>query len=470
MGAGASLENLPDKVDEAKAKEIFGDNFDQAKFDAAKAEDGTITKDQLLEALKKPADDGAAASAAPAPGAAPAEEADAWWLTAGEVDEANPRNTDEFKYRTYKERPPMVHTSEGGKHKSLMCKHLTPELFEKLKDAKTPKGYTLSSAIQTGVMTPHLGVGITAGDEESWEVFKEILYPVIQGWHGFDPNTQKHTSDLDANNLNMTPEQVEKFNKYVASTRIRAARNVSGFSLPAGATAEERAGVAKVLQEAFGKFEGEMKGTYYDLGSMTDEQKEDLRSNGFLFQKPKPTNLLTYCGAARSWPNDRGIFHNDARQILCWVNEEDHCRIISMSKDGDVKSVFARFAALSDGIKTSVESGGSKFQFSETLGFLGTCASNLGTGLRASVMIKLEKLNENVELLEKICAKFDLQPRGSAGEHSAAVGAKWDISNKQRIGFSEVQLVQKMIDGVDKLIGLEEKLAAGGELVEGTDY
>ena len=69
-----------------------------------------------------------------------------------------------------------------------------------------------------------------------------------------------------------------------------------------------------------------------------------------------------------------------------------------------------------------------------------------------------------------ICAKLDLQPRGSAGEHSAAVGGKWDISNKQRIGFSEARLVQKMVDGVSKLIECEEKLAAGGELVEGTDY
>ena len=97
----------------------------------------------------------------------------------------------------------------------------------------------------------------------------------------------------------------------------------------------------------------------------------------------------------------------------------------------------------------------------DKLGFLGTCPSNLGTGLRASCMIKLPKLNENVPLLEKVCAAFDLQPRGSSGEHSAAVGAKWDASNKQRIGFSEVQLVQKMIDGLTKVIAIEEKLAGG---------
>ena len=84
-------------------------------------------------------------------------------------------------------------------------------------------------------------------------------------------------------------------------------------------------------------------------------------------------------------------------------------------------------------------------------------SAGCGPARSASVMIVLPKLNENVELLEKICASFDLQPRGSAGEHSAAEGGKWDISNKQRLGFSEVELVTKMVNGVEKLIKCEDE-------------
>ena len=70
----------------------------------------------------------------------------------------------------------------------------------------------------------------------------------------------------------------------------------------------------------------------------------------------------------------------------------------------------------------------------------------IGTGLRASVMVCLPEFNKllegdnqaHKELLEEVCSAFQLQPRGSAGEHSAAVGAKFDVSNKQRLGFSEV--------------------------------
>ena len=140
-----------------------------------------------------------------------------------------------------------------------------------------------------------------------------------------------------------------------------------------------------------------------------------------------------------------------------------------MEDAGDIPSVFARFCALSNAIKISAEANGAKLMWSEKLGFLGTCPSNLGTGLRASVMICLPEFNKlmeegnqlDKELLDNVCSAFDLQPRGSSGEHSAAVGAKFDVSNKRRLGFSEVQLVQMMIDGVTKVVEFEKLLASG---------
>merc|ERR1719181_1918970 len=154
-------------------------------------------------------------------------------------------------------------------------------------------------------------------------------------------------------------------------------------------------GVEGILKKTFESLDGDLKGKYYGLGDMSKEDEDALQAEGFLFQKPKTTNLLTNAGAARFWPSARGIFHNDNKTALCWCNEEDHCRIISMSKDGDVKAVFARFCALSDAIKASAEGSGAALMWNETHGFLGSCPSNIGTGLRGSVMIKLEKLNEN---------------------------------------------------------------------------
>ena len=117
----------------------------------------------------------------------------------------------------------------------------------------------------TGVVTPHLGVGATAGDEDCWEVFKPLFYPIIKDWHGYDAETQIHPMDLDPSKLLFTDEQRDVFNQYVVSTRIRAARNISRFSLPAGATSADREGVESVLKQAFGGLEGELSGHYYEL-------------------------------------------------------------------------------------------------------------------------------------------------------------------------------------------------------------
>lgn len=376
------------------------------------------------------------------------------------------KDSAEFKYLTFDECPKFT-----SKHRSAMAKTVTPALWEKLKDKKTSKGFSIHNSIQTGALLPHLGVGATAGDEESWEMLKDLFYPIIKDWHGYDAETQKHPTDLDPSKLKFTAAQKAKFNKYVASTRIRAARNIAGFALPCGATVEERAGVEAVLKQAFAGLEGDLKGTYYELGGMSDEQRDFLLNKGYLFQIPTARNLLMGAGAARDWPDNRGIFHNANQTALCWCNEEDHCRIISMEMGGDIPSVFARFCKLSEALKESATKNGTKLMWNEKLGFLGTCPSNLGTGLRASVMVQLKCFNailedpqsphEDKELLEQVCDAFDLQPRGSAGEHSPAKNAKFDVSNKQRLGFSEVELVQKMIDGVSKVIELEEMLAAG---------
>lgn len=346
-------------------------------------------------------------------------------------------------------------------HKSLMKTYLTKDLYNKLKDKKTKSGVTLAHVIKTGVDTPHLGVGATAGDEESWEVFAELFNPIIKGWHkGYDVTAQKHKSNLNPDDLNFTEATLKSFNKAVVSTRIRAARSLRGHCLPSNTTKEDRLAVEKKLRDIFeNKFTDDLKGTYYPLGKLTEEQTKELREGGFLFQKPRPTNLLYFSGAARDWPEGRGIFHNDKKTALCWVNEEDHCRIISMSKDGDLKSVFKRFCEISNTFEKNA-----KIMYNDTHGYVGTCPSNIGTGMRASVMVKLENFNMNVTLLEEACTALDLQPRGSKGEHSAAEGAKWDISNKQRIGFSEVELVQKLIDGLTQLLKWEERLSNNEEL------
>lgn len=221
----------------------------------------------------------------------------------------------------------------------------------------------------------------------------------------------------------------------------------------------------RVLSKALSNLKSDLQGKYFPLSSMTADEEQQLIDDHFLFQKPGGGTLLTNAGAARDWPDGRGIFHNNEKTFLVWINEEDHMRVISMQQGGDIQQVFDRWSRGVSQVEKVVKDEGREYMYDEHLGFVCTCPSNLGTGLRASVMIKLPELAKDTDRFYKLCAKLRLQARGSKGEHSpAGPGGVYDVSNKQRIGFSEVELVQAMIDGVWKLIELEKDLSKGNTI------
>jgi creatine kinase/arginine kinase len=149
----------------------------------------------------------------------------------------------------------------------------------------------------------------------------------------------------------------------------------------------------------------------------------------------------------REWPEARGIFHNEQKTFLVWVNEEDQLRIISMQPGSDIREVFER---LSRGVGAIEKV--AKFAQDDHLGYITACPSNLGTGLRASVHIKLPKLANKMEEFESIANKYHVQIRGIHGEHTETEGGVYDISNLRRLGRSEVDLVQDMYNGVKAMI------------------
>ena len=124
---------------------------------------------------------------------------------------------------------------------------------------------------------------------------------------------------------------------------------------------------------------------------MTAAEQQQLIDDHFLFDKPV-SPLLTCAGMARDWPDARGIFHNNDKNFLVWINEEDHTRVISMEKGGDMRSVFDRFCRGLNEVERLIKRQGHEFMWNQHLGYILTCPSNLGTGLRAGVHVKLPHL------------------------------------------------------------------------------
>jgi protein-arginine kinase len=194
---------------------------------------------------------------------------------------------------------------------------------------------------------------------------------------------------------------------------------------------------------------------------MSEDERKQLVEDHFLFKKGD--RFLQSAGANRDWPESRGIFHNNDKTFLVWVNEEDQLRIISMEKGGDAKGIFERLSRGIKAIEDRINAAGYVYAHNNHLGYIHSCPTNCGTGMRASVHVALPNVGKHPDY-KKWCEKLRLQSRGIHGEHSESDGGIYDISNKERLGKSEVELVQTMIDGVQTLINAEKALAAGGEV------
>merc|ERR1711963_1225852 len=188
----------------------------------------------------------------------------------------------------------------------------------------------------------------------------------------------------------------------VKSTRIRVGRSISGFGLSPGITKEQRLELESLMGTAFGNLEGDLAGTYYPLTGMDEKVRQQLVDDHFLFVSGDKN--LQASGMERDWPEGRGI------------------------------------KAVEDSVR---KESGREFMLDPKYGFIHSCPTNLGTGMRASVHVDLPGYTkEGLPALKARCEALAVQPRGTRGESGGQTGITYDISNKHRLGYSEVELVQ----------------------------
>ena len=272
---------------------------------------------------------------------------------------------------------------------SLLQKCLTKDIWEKCKDRRDKFGFTFRQCIFSGSKWTNSGVGVYAGSHDSYYAFAPFMDKIIESYHGHKPS-DKHLSSMDVNELKCPPFPADE-DKMINSTRIRVARNLAAYPLGTNVSREQRLEIEKLVTSALAEFTGDLKGKYYSLATMTESEKKQLIADHFLFKGGD--KYLQSAGLERDWPEARGIYHNDAKTFLVWVNEEDQLRIISMQKGSDIGQVFSRLSSAANLIESKA-----KFANDEHFGYVSTCPTNMGTGLRASVHINLPKLMRNKQL------------------------------------------------------------------------
>ncbi|KGL73075.1 Creatine kinase M-type [Tinamus guttatus] len=369
---------------------------------------------------------------------------------------SNTHNKYKLKYSAEEEFPDL------SKHNNHMAKVLTPAIYQRLRDKETPSGFTLDDVIQTGVdnpgspMAPLPALGSLwppAGSPVApppalgspWSPTGSPMVPPPSSGPPW-PTTGSPMAPLPALGSLWPP----------AGSPVAPPPALGSPWPPMGAMVAPQPAPGPLGHlRALPSLEGEFKGRYYPLKAMTEAEQQQLIDDHFLFDKPV-SPLLLASGMARDWPDARGIWHNDNKTFLVWVNEEDHLRVISMEKGGNMKEVFRRFCVGLKKIEEIFSKAGHPFMWTEHLGYILTCPSNLGTGLRGGGHVRLPKLSQHPQF-EAALGRLRLQKRGTASS-PAAVGAVFDISNADRLGFSEVEQVQMVVDGVKLMVEMEKKL------------
>lgn len=146
------------------------------------------------------------------------------------------------------------------------------------------------------------------------------------------------------------------------------------------------------------------------------------------------------------------VLLNDDESLSVMVNEEDHIRIQAMGNDLSLKSLFEKASHLDDELDKAVD-----ISFDEHLGYLTTCPTNIGTGMRASVMLHLPGLSimKRMNRIAQTINRFGFTIRGIYGEGSQVYGHIYQISNQLTLGKNEEAIIESLTEVVQQIINEE---------------
>lgn len=215
------------------------------------------------------------------------------------------------------------------------------------------------------------------------------------------------------------------------STRIRLARNLAEYPFPSRLNPAAARKVDEQIKTAFFAAQPSLQSefTYYDMEQLTPARAMSMAERHLIspdFAQKRDIGAL--------------LLSND-ESVSIMLNEEDHVRIQAMLPGMQLGEALQKANRYDDLLDSNLH-----FAFDENLGYLTACPTNLGTGLRASVMLHLPAIAQSgtMQSLANAIAKLGLTIRGMFGEGSVAKGAFFQISNQVTLGITEAEAVENL--------------------------
>ncbi len=227
----------------------------------------------------------------------------------------------------------------------------------------------------------------------------------------------------------------------VLSSRIRLARNIKGIPFPERANNEEQEKVISLCKQSVK--DSDIKLNYIDINEMKDYERQAIAECHIISPQMMDNKIK------------RGLLLNDDSSVSVLVNEEDHLRIQCMEPGLDLEKCFERANRIDDAIEASVD-----FAYDSQFGYLTCCPTNVGTGMRASVMVHLPALTTSGSINSIIdsLGQLGMTVRGIFGEGSKATGDIYQISNQTTLGETEEDILERFGQIINEVIGKEREL------------
>jgi len=323
---------------------------------------------------------------------------------------------------------------------------------------------TFFKCIKTGIDNPDSGLGCYAMTPEDYSKFGGFFDKVIRDYHGDDTGEKKHITDWDVSgDVNY---DVTELGQDELSMRVRVGRNLVGFNLPGKMDKVERIQFEMRMLPAFEqlieKYGGKVHSLTPDFGDkganpnlISEEEYKKLVDAHVMFKDMAEDPFLNSAGISNDWPHGRGCWQSEDKMRIIWFGEEDQLRIMCMKKGSNLLEVFTNLNEMLETVQT-IE--GIEFAKDENYGYVTSCPSNLGTGMRASVHVKIPKLTADGtdKKAKEVCKPLGLSVRGTGGEHTP-IGADGtvDISPSSRLFIKESEIIGKLYEGIKSLMEIE---------------
>ena len=228
----------------------------------------------------------------------------------------------------------------------------------------------------------------------------------------------------------------------VISTRIRLARNVAGYPFASRLTAAQQSELTELLRAHIVDDGIVPEAQYFNLNIAQELERRLLVERHLISREHEEAS------------GERGVAVQRSEAIAIMINEEDHLRIQVLRSGFELDEAWATINGIDTALAKRVA-----YAFSERLGFLTACPTNVGTGMRVSVMLHLPAL-EMTKQLEKVfhaVAKINLAVRGLYGEGTQAAGNFYQVSNQITLGKSEDGILHEIRATIPQIIKNERK-------------